>query len=448
MDELVDAKSATSGISMTDFESLFVLRAIRTWADWESLDDANCTVRAAVLTDVEALRRCQTVWYRSRGRRSDWRDQKASRVTVGDESDRVDLQTLDRRLLDVPHVFPALDLGGGQLMLLDGNHRAAALAALRDPLHVLLLVLTGPPDPMIFPDLIHETHRFDSPRHWRKLVAKIDQKFLRPEVDPVARPKQQAIRPLANDRDIKDLMEVYGKRLDNEHALISSRMSWLLTLDSFLVAILGVTLANLEKLGEGDLAFWLVWAVSAIGVLTNSSCLFSNYWGGRAIDEASRCATRELASLTGSLPTELSTAGRRWLARLRLYGRDPRSEPERSGFWRPPSGVVHPWFMVPLVFAATFAVVPLALARAWQAEPLAVSFGWACVVMGPFLLTAFALFDFDYHRRRSGLRFFEYIQLRWYRWQATNDSERARRERVRSDNRNELNRLRARSKLG
>lgn len=166
MNELAFARSSESCLSMADFESLFVMRAIRTWVDWGALDDSNCTVRAAVITSVEALRRCQTVWYRSQGERADWRDQAARRVTVGEEADHVDLETLDRRLSDVPHVFPALDLGGGRLMLLDGNHRAVALASLEDALHVLLLVVAGPREPLIFPDLIHETHRSDPSRQW------------------------------------------------------------------------------------------------------------------------------------------------------------------------------------------------------------------------------------------------------------------------------------------
>ena len=436
MDELTSVGSPVPCVSMADFERLFVRRAIRTWVDWESLNDSNCTVRALVLTDVEALRRCQTVWYHSHGDRADWRDQSARRTTVGEEADRIDRESLDPRLLDVPQVFPALDLGDGQLLLLDGNHRAVAMAALRDSIHVLLMVLVAPREPLLFPDLIHDIHRSTPPSLWLDQVAEIDAKFRGPEQPRRERPEREATQTTASDLEIRELMEVYGKRLDTEHALISSRMGWLLTLDSFLVAILGVTLANLDKLGISEIAFGLVWAVSTLGVVTNASCFFSNYWGGRAIDEASLCVTQELSSLTGH---DKDLAGR-WLARLRLYGRDPRSEPQRIGFWRPPSSIVHPWFLVPLVFTTTFGVVPVVLAYTWRMGPFAILLGFACVAIAPLLLGAFALFDSYYHMYRSGLKFSEYIQLRRHRQLAASRTAGEHRELARRQNLEELDR--------
>ena len=445
MDGPVIVKGKAWCMSMADFESLFAVRAIRTWVDWEALDDSNCTVRAAILTDVESLRRIHTVWYRNQGEPADWRDQAARRVSVGEEADRVTLDTLDRRLLDVPHVFPALDLGGGQLMLLDGNHRAVALAALGNPIHLLLLILEGPHEPLVFPDLIHEAEVSGPADKWLDKVAEIETKFYGSSDQSAGRPEKEATPLSLNDLEIPDLMEAYGKRLESEHSLMSSRMTWLLMLDSFLVAIIGVSLANLEKL-QSQFAFGLILAVCAVGVVANSSGFFSNYWGGRAIDELSLVVTQELRRMTGPATRprrrELTDEGKRWIARLRLYGRDPRSEPERIGFWRPPSGLMHPWFLVPLVFILTFATAPLFLAFAWQVGPFAVFLGSLCSGLGPFLFGAAAVADFVYHKTGSGLGSCEYLQLRWYRWRATSREAKLRHGRARRANRSELRTLR------
>lgn len=177
MDEPSAARLPTSCLSLADFEALVGLSAIRTWVDWESLSDANCTVRMDVVPGTEALRRCQTVWYRNRGTRSEWRDQNARRVRVGEEAERSRPQPWVGGHLDVPQVFPALDLGGGEVMLLDGNHRAVALAGSPQPSQALLLVLAGPRDPLVFPDLVHEVHGADPPSVWRARIAEIDAKF-------------------------------------------------------------------------------------------------------------------------------------------------------------------------------------------------------------------------------------------------------------------------------
>jgi hypothetical protein len=65
-------------------------------------------------------------------------------------------------------------------MLLDGNHRAVALAAAHYPVRALLMVVKGPKTPFVFPDLIHETHGLDTPRNWRACVSAIEGHFGRP----------------------------------------------------------------------------------------------------------------------------------------------------------------------------------------------------------------------------------------------------------------------------
>lgn len=254
-----------------------------------------------------------------------------------------------------------------------------------------------------------------------------------------------------DDLGIKELMQVYGQRLESEHTLISSRMSWLLTLDSFLVAILGVTLANTDKLPAVAFSFWPILVVAAIGAITNSSCLFSNYWGARAIDETSQRVTKELALIAAESgqptvgPTgtaEPSEEATRWLARLRLYGRDPRSEPERIGFWRPPSGVLHPWFLVPLAFIAAFALTPAVLAAVWGLDAIAFWCGVLCLIIGPALLGSAAAADLAYNRWRSGLTWAEYRELRRRRAAAVQRDVAFSRERAGARHKSELEELR------
>lgn len=172
------ARSGTC-MPMAEFESLFAAGAIRTWVDWAALDDTNCHVRAQVCTTSAQLGSCDTVWYRVGDQPAEWRDEQARRARVAEVAAGVEPEGLDGTFLDAPHVFPALNLGDGRVMLLDGNHRAVAMVASGQRFHVLLMVLTGPMDPMIFPDLIHERGCDASdPAGWAQLVTEIDRKFL------------------------------------------------------------------------------------------------------------------------------------------------------------------------------------------------------------------------------------------------------------------------------
>lgn len=167
-------------MSVGEFRALFAGGAIRTWMDWSVLDDTTCVVTPRVCLGAGELGSCSTVWYRSGGEPADWRDQAAQRVTVAEEAARSPRRAADSTFIDAPHVFPALETGNGEVMLLDGNHRAVALAASGAAIHVLLVVLRGPRDPLICPDLIHELHGTSDEYEWRSLVAQIDRKFAGP----------------------------------------------------------------------------------------------------------------------------------------------------------------------------------------------------------------------------------------------------------------------------
>lgn len=231
--------------------------------------------------------------------------------------------------------------------------------------------------------------------------------------------------PRGGDLDVPEVMELYGKRLENEHALISTRTGWLLTLDAFLIATVGLSILN-----KGDvaprLALGVVLVVAVIGALSNASCLFSNYWAGRAIDEASLQVSTELRTRMAGFAAPGDGAGTTgdeltseelelWLSRLRLYGRDPRDEPERAGFWAPPSVFLHPWYLIPTTLVLVFCgMAPMFL---WYDEKVTLPV-WipALPVLTVVLFFGGGLLaDLAYHARREGLTWREFRELRGLR---------------------------------
>lgn len=164
-------------MSVGEFRALFAGAAVRTWVDWSALTDDNAVVSTRLCLRAAQLGECSTVWYRSRGEPTHWREQGALRVTVADEVRHSGISGIDETFVDTPHMFPALDTGAGTVMLLDGNHRAVALASSGGAIHVLVVILTGPRDPLVFPDLIHEVHGASSRSTWSGLVSQIDGKF-------------------------------------------------------------------------------------------------------------------------------------------------------------------------------------------------------------------------------------------------------------------------------
>ncbi len=129
-------------------------------------------------------------------------------------------------------------------------------------------------------------------------------------------------------------------------------MAWLMALNGFLVAALGVAIANFSRIPHASLTLIVV-GVACLGAVSNASCLFSNYWGSRAISEVA-------IALHGVLrtPEYRDSLGRSWRS-LRLYGRDPDNPPLPSNFWRPPSTFLHPWHLLPIIFGIAYLLVPI-----------------------------------------------------------------------------------------
>ena len=161
------------------------------------------------------------------------------------------------------------------------------------------------------------------------------------------------------DRQIQ-IMTIMGNRIDQEHALINSRMTWLMTLNGFLLAIYGVTVTNSDKFSSGKAFAVVVIGNSVVGAICNGSALYSHYWASRALKETEEAARWALAA---ERLAEDEMANPSYL--FRLFGRDPgfvgtegpkKSKPTHP-LW-PLHRLMHPWNFLPIIFSVAFASLP------------------------------------------------------------------------------------------
>lgn len=144
-------------------------------------------------------------------------------------------------------------------------------------------------------------------------------------------------------------LDAYSTRIAHEHDLISQRMTWLMTVNGFLLAAYAVVISGSVGQRFPDALTAAVIGISALGSIANASCFFSNYWASRALREATQALHQ--MSAEGLLPVN-------YQAYLRLYGSDPRNPPTSFSMWRPPSTILHPWHLLPLVFLVAFVSAP------------------------------------------------------------------------------------------
>lgn len=141
----------------------------------------------------------------------------------------------------------------------------------------------------------------------------------------------------------------FAERLKFEHDIISHRLTWLMTLNGFLVAAMGLISINHARVGESYFAFFT--AISILGLSSNGSVLFSSWWATRAIQDASNTVAEWW---TQRKMDDEALEDRRM--RMRLYGRDPRFF---YGYQRPtPSEWLHPWLLLPAIFSLAFLFAP------------------------------------------------------------------------------------------
>ncbi|MFI5930656.1 hypothetical protein [Actinoplanes sp. NPDC051494] len=161
------------------------------------------------------------------------------------------------------------------------------------------------------------------------------------------------------DRQMQ-IMTLMGNRIDQEHALINSRMTWLMTLNGFLLAIYGVAVTNSDKFASGKAFGIVVIGSSAVGAICNASAIYSHYWASRALKETEQTARW---ALDDKHIDEDDMKDPAYL--FRLFGRDPGAVgsggPAKSKathpFW-PLHKLMHPWNLLPIVFDVAFVLLP------------------------------------------------------------------------------------------
>jgi hypothetical protein len=201
--------------------------------------------------------------------------------------------------------------------------------------------------------------------------------------------------------DAERLLTAFRETVSREQDMVSHRMTWLMTLNGFIVAgivvVLGIReLVPPDKEVTPSYVGLVVALLSIAGFFANCSTFFSNYWAERAVDGAGRVLEAEL----GLLETGHATLDSHARTLLRLYGRDPldgakravatpprgklttlceRRDPEDVSailsdprndslrplgsifFGDPKSTPLHSWFFLPSMFALVFLVAPFAI---------------------------------------------------------------------------------------
>lgn len=76
-------------------------------------------------------------------------------------------------------VLPCYRTSGGKLLILDGNHRAIAAFKSGEDIRLLIFAVTGLDNPLVLPDLLHETNSDSPPEVWAALRAEVEHNFER-----------------------------------------------------------------------------------------------------------------------------------------------------------------------------------------------------------------------------------------------------------------------------
>ncbi len=150
-------------MDVSDFKTLFG-DSIRTWLDWDALDDENARVEDLVLLSREDVGELYTVWHVDpAGNPGEWSHPQHRPLTIAqaagtdwpddrqEKLDRIGEELADDDepvQLTVP-VYRADD----NLVVLDSNHRIVGAYRAEADLRVLLVVLAGPASSLVLPGL-------------------------------------------------------------------------------------------------------------------------------------------------------------------------------------------------------------------------------------------------------------------------------------------------------
>lgn len=110
---------------------------------------------------------------------------------------------------------------------------------------------------------------------------------------------------------------IFAERLRFEYELIGQRMTWLMTLNSFVVGSGAVLAANSDSFDGTHVLPGAALLLGMLGILSNASCLFSNYWATRALHDSGLVLDRHWSTLSSDERERRRTS-------MTLFGRDPR----------------------------------------------------------------------------------------------------------------------------
>jgi hypothetical protein len=150
-------------MDVSDFKTLFG-GSIRTWLDWEALDDENAAVQDMVISTRQDLGNLYTVWHVDpEGNPGEWSHPQHRPLPVAEAAFRQWPEGRQEKIERLRQEFagraePAvLTLpayrAGEDLIVLDSSHRAVAAYLAEVDLRVLVIVLDGPFSSLVLPGL-------------------------------------------------------------------------------------------------------------------------------------------------------------------------------------------------------------------------------------------------------------------------------------------------------
>lgn len=139
--------------------------AVRVMLNWDALERTGAPVTVRPLVALEQVEALYTPWYVTPGvGEVSFADTDAQPLRVSQVAAHLDDLRPERRAAMAaiaagfdrgagPVTVPCYGLPSGELLLLDGNHRMSAAAVHRLPVRALAVIVHGPADPTILPDL-------------------------------------------------------------------------------------------------------------------------------------------------------------------------------------------------------------------------------------------------------------------------------------------------------
>jgi hypothetical protein len=145
-----------------------------------------------------ALGAMDTVWYANPdGSLGEWRNQYSRRMQVKEIAQMSNFlsqessQYIERLTSNILSnsvssylVLPCYRTERRKFLILDGNHRAVAAYKAAADIRLLVFAITGPDNPPILPDLLHETSPDVPAEVWAHRCAEIEEKFTKESWSP------------------------------------------------------------------------------------------------------------------------------------------------------------------------------------------------------------------------------------------------------------------------